>query len=175
MTLVRTVLGDQLRRRRQAQRRTLRDVSGRAQVSLGYLSEIERGQKEPSSELLASICDALEVRVSTLLRDASEHLFVAETSSGEVPCERPMAMIRAVGPVGPVGPVEQLGPPSAPESVDGGVLVAAHRESGAPVAIDIDIDLVIALDTDIDLDTATVEEIAEVAHLPVAVPVERAA
>ena len=61
MTLLRTQLGNSLRSHRLRQRRTLRDVSGAARVSLGYLSEVERGQKEASSELLASICDALEL------------------------------------------------------------------------------------------------------------------
>jgi transcriptional regulator with XRE-family HTH domain len=78
MVLVRTVLGEQLRRRRQAQQWTLREVSKRAQVSLGYLSEVERGHKEPSSELLASICEALEVRLSTLLHEAGEDMRRAE-------------------------------------------------------------------------------------------------
>ena len=59
--LLRRVIGDALRARRQAQHRTLREVSTAANVSLGYLSEIERGQKEASSELLASICEALGV------------------------------------------------------------------------------------------------------------------
>lgn len=78
MFLVRQVLGDQLRRRRLAQRRTLRDVSRQARVSLGYLSEVERGRKEASSELLGSICDALEVPLSSLLRDVSDDLALRE-------------------------------------------------------------------------------------------------
>ena len=60
-----------LRARRLAQRRTLREVSTAANVSLGYLSEIERGHKEASSELLASICDALGARLSEMLSDVS--------------------------------------------------------------------------------------------------------
>ena len=67
MTLLRTQLGTTLRGHRLRQRRTLRDVSGAARVSLGYLSEVERGQKEASSELLASICDALDVELADLL------------------------------------------------------------------------------------------------------------
>ena len=59
MILLRRLLGDVLRRRRQEQGRTLREVSALARVSLGYLSEVERGQKEASSELLSSICDHL--------------------------------------------------------------------------------------------------------------------
>jgi len=61
MVLLRRLVGDVLRRHRQRQSRTLRDVSAAARVSLGYLSEIERGRKEASSELLAAICAALEV------------------------------------------------------------------------------------------------------------------
>src|SRR5262249_11237651 len=60
MVLLRHLLGDALRRLRQRQGRTLREVSAAARVSLGYLSEVERGQKEASSELLAAICGALE-------------------------------------------------------------------------------------------------------------------
>ena len=77
MTLLRTQLGDTLRGHRLRQRRTLRDVSGRARVSLGYLSEVERGQKEASSELLASICDALEVELADLLAEVSLELRTA--------------------------------------------------------------------------------------------------
>ena len=71
MTLLRTQLGNSLRSHRLRQRRTLRDVSGAARVSLGYLSEVERGQKEASSELLASICDALELEIADLLAEVS--------------------------------------------------------------------------------------------------------
>jgi transcriptional regulator with XRE-family HTH domain len=78
MMLVRQVLGDQLRRRRLAQKRTLREVSRDARVSLGYLSEVERGRKEASSELLGSICEALEVPLSVVLRDVSDDLALRE-------------------------------------------------------------------------------------------------
>lgn len=71
MVLLRELLGETLRRRRRAQKRTLRDVSKQANVSLGYLSEIERGHKEPSSELLASVCGALRVRLSEVLAEVS--------------------------------------------------------------------------------------------------------
>ncbi|MFD0784764.1 helix-turn-helix domain-containing protein [Micromonospora azadirachtae] len=78
MVLLRRVVGDALRARRQGQHRTLREVSSAANVSLGYLSEIERGQKEPSSELLAAICDALGARLSELLREVSDTVALAE-------------------------------------------------------------------------------------------------
>lgn len=74
MTLMRTALGRRLRSHREGQRRTLRDVSGSARVSLGYLSEIERGQKEASSELLSSICDALDLELADLLSETSDDL-----------------------------------------------------------------------------------------------------
>jgi transcriptional regulator with XRE-family HTH domain len=87
--LLRRVLGDALRARRQAQHRTLREVSGAANVSLGYLSEIERGQKEASSELLSAICDALGAQLSELMRDVSDTLELAElTESGLLRRER---------------------------------------------------------------------------------------
>ena len=79
MILLRLLVGDVLRSRRQAQGRTLREVSGSARVSLGYLSEVERGQKEASSELLAAICEALGVRMSDLMREVSDSLAAAET------------------------------------------------------------------------------------------------
>jgi transcriptional regulator with XRE-family HTH domain len=72
--LLREVLGDVLRRARTEQGRTLRQVSDTARVSLGYLSEVERGRKEASSELLSAICDALDVSLSQLLVEASEQL-----------------------------------------------------------------------------------------------------
>src|SRR5687767_15251734 len=65
--LLREAIGDRLRHARTNQRRTLREVSRSARVSLGYLSEVERGRKEASSELLAAICDALELPLSELL------------------------------------------------------------------------------------------------------------
>jgi transcriptional regulator with XRE-family HTH domain len=73
-SLLREALGDVLRRARTKQGRTLRQVSDAARVSLGYLSEVERGRKEASSELLSAICDALDVPLSQLLVDASEQL-----------------------------------------------------------------------------------------------------
>ena len=79
--LVREVIGDVLRRARTSQGRTLREVSDSARVSLGYLSEVERGRKEPSSELLTAICDALEVPLSTVLTDAGERMASEERAA----------------------------------------------------------------------------------------------
>jgi len=72
--LLRRLIGDVLRRHRTRQGRTLRDVSAAAGVSLGYLSEVERGRKEASSELLAAICAALDIALSELLREVSDDL-----------------------------------------------------------------------------------------------------
>ena len=78
MVVLRREIGDVLRDARQRQGRTLREVSSAARVSLGYLSEVERGQKEASSELLGSICDALDVPLSLILREVSDRIAVAE-------------------------------------------------------------------------------------------------
>jgi transcriptional regulator with XRE-family HTH domain len=78
MVLLRQEIGDVLREQRQQQSRTLREVSAAARVSLGYLSEVERGQKEASSELLASICGALELPMSQVLSEVSERVADAE-------------------------------------------------------------------------------------------------
>jgi transcriptional regulator with XRE-family HTH domain len=76
--LVRELIGESLREERMAQAKTLRAVSQSARVSLGYLSEVERGQKEASSELLASICAALDVPLSVILNLVSEKMAAHE-------------------------------------------------------------------------------------------------
>jgi transcriptional regulator with XRE-family HTH domain len=135
MTLLRTQLGQTLRGHRLRQRRTLRDVSGAARVSLGYLSEVERGQKEASSELLASICDALDVELADLLAEISSEL---RGPDGRV---RPLAPA-AAGALGvavedaaaePVAVPEDAGAP-APEpalALVGATTRAAHRAGSA--------------------------------------------
>jgi transcriptional regulator with XRE-family HTH domain len=90
-----------LRRQRQRQGRTLREVSAAARVSLGYLSEVERGQKEASSELLASICDALGVRMSELMSEVSGELEVAELA--HTPAVRSLEPVGGPSTGGPVG------------------------------------------------------------------------
>ena len=84
MVLLRHLLGDALRRLRLRQGRTLREVSAAARVSLGYLSEVERGQKEASSELLAAICGALETPLSQVFREVSDNFALAELQSEPV-------------------------------------------------------------------------------------------
>ncbi|MFW6692055.1 helix-turn-helix domain-containing protein [Streptomyces sp. MAR4 CNX-425] len=95
MILLRRLLGDVLRRQRQRQGRTLREVSSSARVSLGYLSEVERGQKEASSELLSSICDALDVRMSELMREVSGELALAELAQSAAATEPIPAPVRS--------------------------------------------------------------------------------
>lgn len=84
MAVLRHVVGETLRGTRLRQRRTLREVSSSARVSLGYLSEVERGQKEPSSELLAAICSALDVQLSELFREVTDTLRRDEKLAGRL-------------------------------------------------------------------------------------------
>ena len=121
MTLLRTQLGNTLRGHRLRQRRTLRDVSGAARVSLGYLSEVERGQKEASSELLASICDALDVELADLLAEVSLEMRLAE------PARRPVRPVALAG----VG----AGRPGAPDDDPAAESETAEQQATeAPVA-----------------------------------------
>jgi len=79
VVLLREAVGSSLRAARTKQSRTLRDVAREARVSLGYLSEVERGQKEASSELLNAICDALGLQLSALMSDVT-----LQIASGEI-------------------------------------------------------------------------------------------
>lgn len=107
MIVLRHLLGDVLRRLRLRQGRTLREVSSAARVSLGYLSEVERGQKEASSELLASICEALDVQMSSVLREVSDNLALAELQQDTVLTGAPL----------PDAPVETEGIPADARAV----------------------------------------------------------
>ncbi|BDI22214.1 helix-turn-helix domain-containing protein [Herbiconiux sp. L3-i23] len=78
MVLVRQELGDVLRDFRLQKGRTLRQVASKASVALGYLSEVERGQKEASSEILASVADALDTPISVIMREVGDRLAVIE-------------------------------------------------------------------------------------------------
>ena len=100
VVLLRQEIGDVLRDARRQQGRTLREVSSVARVSLGYLSEVERGQKEASSELLASICGALDVPLSSVLRAVSQRVAAAESlavGSVHVPDTVPDGLADALG------------------------------------------------------------------------------
>ncbi|MEV4416211.1 helix-turn-helix transcriptional regulator [Catellatospora sp. NPDC049609] len=123
MVLLRRVIGDALRARRQGQHRTLREVSTAANVSLGYLSEIERGQKEASSELLTSICDALGARLSEVLREVSDTMAVAEQVEGVLTPPLP----RGDQAAEPMVPVPHR--PRTEVATDGQVSVTVRREN----------------------------------------------
>ncbi|WP_010534019.1 helix-turn-helix domain-containing protein [Brachybacterium squillarum] len=97
MVLFRQELGDVLRDARRAQGRTLRQVSSDARVSLGYLSEIERGQKEASSELLLSVTEALGMPLSFVLREVSDRIAAAEGVT--VPDTVPEGLAEETGPL----------------------------------------------------------------------------
>ncbi|MBS2965436.1 helix-turn-helix domain-containing protein [Actinocrinis puniceicyclus] len=102
MILIRRLLGEVLRRKRQDEGRTLRQLAAEARISPGYLSEIERGQKEPSSELLAAICDALDIKLSDLLREVSVDLAAAELAA-RIEAERVGASVTGSVPQARVG------------------------------------------------------------------------
>jgi len=89
VVLVRQEIGDVLRDFRQRKGRTLRQVASRASVALGYLSEVERGQKEASSEILASVAEALDVPISVVMREVADRLALSEgiTIPDTVPAE----------------------------------------------------------------------------------------
>jgi len=123
MVLLRRVIGDALRARRQGQHRTLREVSTAANVSLGYLSEIERGQKEASSELLAAICEALGARLSEVLGEVSGTLALAEGMDGMEGVLVPLETT----------PLETNGTGARPAPVRNAPMKAAPAKTSGPV------------------------------------------
>ncbi|MFV0408012.1 MAG: helix-turn-helix domain-containing protein [Propioniciclava sp.] len=88
--LMREALGETLRELRTTSGQTLRDISSAARVSLGYLSEVERGQKEASSELLHAICGALNVDLPDVLRRVSDRMETAAVVT-PLPLRQPRA------------------------------------------------------------------------------------
>lgn len=128
MVLLRRMIGDVLRRHRLRQSRTLREVSVRAGVSLGYLSEVERGRKEASSELLAAISGALDVSLAEVLREVSDDLAREERRQRVAPVgftggPRPLAPSSGARPVAGIAPL-------APSRSDR----PANRPAGRPAA-----------------------------------------
>jgi transcriptional regulator with XRE-family HTH domain len=117
MVLLRQLLGDVLRQLRLRQGRTLREVSAAARVSLGYLSEVERGQKEASSELLASICKALGVPLSHVLREVSDLLSLAELQHEPVMAGAPMTHERLDGAAIEAERISAESIPATPEEI----------------------------------------------------------
>jgi transcriptional regulator with XRE-family HTH domain len=104
---LREALGEALRRRRQAQGRTLREVAAAAGVSLTYLSEVERGRKEASSEVLEAICSALDLILADLLYEVAGTLTGAASAAavpaiGFLPPARPAATVPVRATVAPV-------------------------------------------------------------------------
>ncbi|QSR30901.1 transcriptional regulator [Nocardioides sp. S5] len=97
MVLFRRLLGDVLRGARMQRGMTLRELSAQARVSLGYISEIERGQKEASSELLASLCQAMDLPLSDVLRDVADAVAVEEAALKIV--TTPITAVRRSGDV----------------------------------------------------------------------------
>lgn len=101
MVLMRQEIGDVLRDFRLQKGRTLRQVAGDASVALGYLSEVERGQKEASSEILAAVADALDTPLSVVLGEVSERLAIVEglamPMSGRVPDTIPAELVSGYG------------------------------------------------------------------------------
>jgi transcriptional regulator with XRE-family HTH domain len=114
MVIFRRLLGDVLRSKRIRQGRTLREVSADARVSLGYISEIERGQKEASSELLAALCAALDVPLSEILSEVSDAVALEEA-----------AMAVAVDEATTLAPTSIPVSPPSPGSRDGDVVASA--------------------------------------------------
>jgi len=141
MVLLRQLLGDVLRRLRLRQGRTLREVSASARVSLGYLSEVERGQKEASSELLSAICGALNTPLSQVFREVSDNFALAELQNEPVlsiPRE-PGLRVPADASVGRssaergYSPISTIAPDQAPE------LEFSGEESGFGTAAGFDV------------------------------------
>jgi XRE family transcriptional regulator, stress-response regulator len=120
VVLLRKVIGDVLRARRLAQHRTLREVSTSANVSLGYLSEIERGHKEASSELLAAICDALGTGLSDVLSDVSATFALVEMETAF------MEAATASGTSAPAAPESSV----VSDSVTDGEVTVSVRSDG---------------------------------------------
>ncbi|MFI5893908.1 helix-turn-helix domain-containing protein [Actinoplanes sp. NPDC051513] len=97
--LLRTVVGEALRRHRQDQRRTLAEVAREACVSVQYLSEVERGRKEPSSEILAAVCEALQVELSDLVVEVGHDL-----AFDRAPADVVRLRLASITPIAPMAP-----------------------------------------------------------------------
>ena len=89
--LLRHAIGHVLRRLRLEQGKTLRQLAQASRVSLPYLSEIERGRKEASSEILATVCRVLDISLGDLLDDVSRELAVGEAVALEITSMRDLA------------------------------------------------------------------------------------
>jgi DNA-binding Xre family transcriptional regulator len=136
MIVFRRLLGDVLRRHRQLQSRTLRDVAAAARISLGYLSEIERGRKEASSELLTSLCAALDISLADVLREVSDDISALEQRSvqpvGFTGMRRPQPVVRPVAGVAPLRPTGSDTPRPAVPAVPVATLSSGFPGFGFP-------------------------------------------
>lgn len=110
--LLRTLVGGVLRRTRQAQARTLQDVATQARISIAYLSEVERGRKEASSEVLVAVCRALDIRLVDLLADSTSKLLAVDLTTDLDARRR-----RVAEPARLAGPTARLAGPTARLSV----------------------------------------------------------
>jgi transcriptional regulator with XRE-family HTH domain len=129
--LLREAIGDRLRHARTTKQCTLRDISRAARVSLGYLSEVERGQKEASSELLAAICEALGLSISELLTTVASDITVLEGMQGvgkadsfEAEFPEPVAVAERGPSAGVPGERAMYPEFDTPASLDGGSLLS---------------------------------------------------
>src|SRR5690606_6179625 len=141
MVLMREEIGDVLRDLRLQKGQTLRQVAGRASVALGYLSEVERGQKEASSEILASVAEALDTPISVILREVSQRLAVLEGVA--VPSRAISAAALEAIPV----------LPSIPDAVP--VELMAEFDAGFESAFEDDLDEELRAEFDLDAELAS--------------------
>jgi transcriptional regulator with XRE-family HTH domain len=137
VTRLRELIGATLRRRRLAQARTLRQVAVKAGISLTYLSEVERGRKEPSSEVLVAVCHALGLVLSDVLFEVAEAAAqeeVAEAAAQEEAATRPASAVgflppaRRLAPV-PRSPRHAVGHPSETSTAAPRALHVVHRSA----------------------------------------------
>ncbi len=125
--LLRTLVGDVLRRNRLEQRRTLADVARDARVSVPYLSEIERGRKEASSEVLAAVCGALHIELSDLLADIGRDLTRAPVAADRATRARTTGDAAPTLRLGPAGRRPTVAPPAGLGRVARLPVDRAHR------------------------------------------------
>ncbi|MFB9545321.1 helix-turn-helix domain-containing protein [Micromonospora sagamiensis] len=133
MSLLRRVIGGVLRRLRVRQGRTLREVAEVAGVSVPYLSEVERGRKEASSEVLAAICRALGIRLSDLLEEARDDLRRVEPRTPVMPPRVPTG--RRVLPTGPRPAPAASRPTPVTRPAAGGSTCPSNRVPNARAAV----------------------------------------
>ncbi|MEU0160432.1 helix-turn-helix transcriptional regulator [Streptomyces sp. NPDC006261] len=103
--LWRDLVGDVLRRERLSQGRTLKEVADAARISMAYLSEVERGRKEASSEVLAAAAQALGLSLADVLALAGERLVSLTAARSRSRSLGTAGGHRSVGPAGPTGGV----------------------------------------------------------------------